>query len=83
VIFAVAVVATSSSSRALRAVSIAALMPLFSVTLLDDLLAYGGHHFDGMRYLHHLAVALGVAAYVVGAPQLQRWARHRVAAVAT
>jgi hypothetical protein len=48
------------------------LMPLFSLTIIDDFVSVDGHAFDGTRYLHHLAVAAGVAAYVVLAPALTR-----------
>jgi len=81
-VLAVALVATSTLSPILR-VGALLLLPLFSYTLLADLLGSGDHHFDAMRYLHHLAVVLGVAAYVVIAPQFQRWARQRAAPVTT
>lgn len=75
----VALLAGSSLPLALRAVAVGGLMPLFSFTILDDLLGASQPTFDGTRYLHHLAVAAGIAVYVAGVPALIRRARTRSA----
>jgi hypothetical protein len=54
-------------------------VPMLSFTVIDDLIGMDGTGFDGPRYLHHLAVAAGVTAYVVAVPWLQRLVRLRPA----
>jgi hypothetical protein len=73
----VALLASSSLPLVVRLTVIGVLMPLFSATIIDDFISIDGHAFDGMRFLHHLAVAAGVAAYVVAVPAFQRSARRR------
>jgi hypothetical protein len=68
----VALLAASSLPMGFRLIAIAGVMPLLSFTILNDLVGSDGRGFDGVRYLHHLAVAIGVTAYVVAVPKLLR-----------
>jgi hypothetical protein len=75
----VALVATARLPFAARLVMIVVVMPMLSFTLLDGVFGLYGDGFDAARYLHHLAVAVGVTTYVVAAPKLLRLAGLRPA----
>jgi hypothetical protein len=75
----VALVASSSLPSVARLGVVVVVMPLLSFTVIADFVGGIGHPFDGTRYLHHLATAAGIAAYVVGVPALQGWAQRRSA----
>jgi hypothetical protein len=64
-------VATTAVPLGARLVALV-VMPLLSFALLADLIGTNGRGFDGPRYLHHLAVAAGITAYVVAVPWLQK-----------
>jgi hypothetical protein len=80
----VALIASSSPPLPVRAVTVLGLLPMFSFTIFDDLVVGYAHVFDGTRYLHHLAVAAAIAAYVIAVPALTRAvSSHRAPAPAT
>ena len=56
-----------------RVVAIGLILPLTTGTILNDLVAPHQIGFPAMYFLHHALIALGVAAYVAGAPKAFGW----------
>lgn len=67
-----ALIAGSSLPVAARAAVIVGVLPMCAPALLDDLIGFGGPHFDAMTFLHDAAFAAATALYVAAAPMLVR-----------